>query len=52
MTQLSFGITLAEYNRRWDVIMAAYGEGRLTTQQAMDAVRELTRQIVIRSGRR
>jgi len=43
-----FGITLAEYNRRWDLIMAAFADGRFTRQEASDAIRELTSQHIWR----
>lgn len=42
------GITLTEYNRRWDAIMRAFAEGHLTPDQASAAVAELTRQTVWR----
>jgi hypothetical protein len=41
-------ITLAEYNRRWDLIMEAYRSGHLTRGEASDAVQELVRQEVQR----
>jgi hypothetical protein len=37
-------ITLAEYNRRWDMIMQAYQANILTKFEAIDAVKELTSQ--------
>jgi hypothetical protein len=36
------GITLAEYNRRWELIMEAFRNGRLSPQQASDAIYKLT----------
>lgn len=45
---MSTGITLAEYNRRWDLIMRAFVNGYFTPEQASAAVRELTQQIVWR----
>jgi hypothetical protein len=36
------GITLREYNRRFDMIMQAYQAGFLTPSEASDAMRELT----------
>jgi hypothetical protein len=41
-------ITLHEYNRRWDLIMAAFAEGRFSAREASAAVAELTRQRVHR----
>jgi len=45
---MKIGITLAEYNRRWDMIMQAFQAGYLTREQAIDAVKELTSQIIWR----
>jgi hypothetical protein len=42
------GITLAEYNRRWDMIMQAFQAGYLTREQAIDAVREFTSHLIWR----
>lgn len=42
------GITLKEYNRRWDVIMDAFRTGRFSAAEASAAVAELTRQHVWR----
>jgi hypothetical protein len=42
------GISLAEYDRRWDVIMVAFQTGRLSPREASDAIRELTSQIIWR----
>jgi hypothetical protein len=36
-------ITLAEYNRRWDLIMEAFRQGIFTRDDASAAVRDLTR---------
>ncbi len=35
-------ITLVEYNRQWDLIMAAFGSGYFSAKEASAAVRELT----------
>lgn len=35
-------ITLAEYNRRWDLIMAAFRSGYLSRAEASAAITELT----------
>lgn len=35
-------ITLAEYNRRWDLIMNAFCTGRFTYYDASAAIAELT----------
>lgn len=37
-------ISLAEYNRRFDMIVQAFNAGLLTREQAIDAVKELTNQ--------
>lgn len=42
------GITLAEYNRRWDLIMEAFRTGHFSAREASDAVRELTQQRIWR----
>lgn len=42
------GITLAEYNRRWNMIMQAYHAGYLKPSEAMDAIRELTNHLIWR----
>lgn len=42
------GISLAEYGRRWDVIMAAFADGRMDAAEASAAIAELTNQIVWR----
>ena len=42
------GITLAEYNRRWDLIMEAFRAGKFTASEASDAIAELTSQQVWR----
>ena len=36
------GITLAEYNRRWDLIMAAFLDRRLSLFDASAAIADLT----------
>lgn len=45
---VTHGIALAEYNRRWDLIMAAFQDGRLTAVEASAAVTALTRQPIWR----
>jgi predicted RNA-binding protein associated with RNAse of E/G family len=35
-------MSLAEYNRRWDMLMEAYRTGLLSKDEASQAVRELT----------
>lgn len=45
------GITLAEYNRRWDLIMFAFLTGYFTAQEASDAIRELANQLIWRPGK-
>jgi len=42
------GITLTEYNRRWDLIMAAFADGRLSAKEASEAIAELTSQLIWR----
>ena len=42
------GITLMEYNRRWDMIMFLFGTNRMTADEASDAIRELTAQHIWR----
>lgn len=39
---IQMGITLAEYNRRWGMIMQAHAAGILSKYDAIDAIRELT----------
>jgi len=41
-------MTLAEYNRRWDLIMEAFRTGAFTRDEASAAVRELTAARIIR----
>ncbi len=36
------GITLAEYNRRWDLIMKAFQHKHFTAREASAAIAELT----------
>lgn len=43
---IRIGITLVEYNRRWDMIMQAFHAGFLNRWEAMDAIRELTNCII------
>jgi len=45
-------ITLQEYNRRWERIMTAFAEGRLSAAEASAAVRDLTAQRIQHGGRR
>ena len=40
------GITLAEYNRRWDLIMEGFRTGKLSREEASAAVAELTSQLI------
>jgi len=45
-------ITLQEYNRRWERIMTAFAEGRLSAVEASAAVRDLTAQRIDHRVRR
>ena len=42
------GVTLAEYHRRWSLVMDAWENGRLTATEASAAINELTSQVVWR----
>lgn len=42
------GVTLAEYHRRWTLVMDAWEHGRLTATEASAAINELTSQVVWR----
>jgi len=40
---IPYGLTLAEYNRRWDLVITAFQLRIITAAQALDAIRDLVR---------
>jgi len=49
---MAMTITLQEYNRRWDLVMAAFADGRLSAAEASAAVHDLTALRIQHTGRR